>query len=494
MNRRDFIKYSTTLGVISLFDVASTGCAEFTPKLKPADFKTPDGAGLLLKNLNLVNLKEGNIIYPSHILIRGKTIEEITYGNECPECDITLDLNGKYAMPGIINAHCHMTLPGAFGLRLRFLISLKRQIERNAEECLRHGVTTVRDMLGFPSALDALQKAIADGKLLGPRILRNTAIQVDSGYAEALSMIGGKRMIIGVHSHDGVRDAVKYACHNNADFIKTFLQYNQLWLPGKQLPVLDDKMLQTIVDEAEKQNKIVALHHTSLEGFRRGLKAGIHSLEHMAIDNLLTDEDIELFLKCNAGIIPTASVAWALSFKRNGDPFSEAKEVKEIIEDRKERIVSHLNEFAEPGVKEVALAYLEKFSDPSYFDKKHLMLTPEPKFFNAAAVIGNKNLLRLVEGGALIGCGNDGGIPFVFPGSMTLEMVILQRFGIKPADILKMATINNAKILRMADRIGSISRGKLADIVVLSANPLEDITNTAKIEKVFFEGTLKYEV
>ncbi len=492
MKRRDFLKYSTTLAVISLFDGANTGCAELTPRLKPADFQIPEGRGLLLRNLNIVDVKEGKIISPGHILINGKIIEEISYGNECPECEITLDLKGKYAIPGIINAHCHMTLPGAFGLRLKFLTSLKRQIERNAEECLKHGVTTVRDMLGFPSALDELQKEIKSGRLLGPRILRNTAVQVDSGYGEALSIVGGKRMITGVRSAEEARRAVKYACHNNADFIKTFLQYNQLWLPGKPLPVLDDNMLRAIVDEAEKHNRTVALHHTSVEGFRRALRAGVHSLEHMAIDNLLTDEDIELLLKSGAGIIPTASVAWALSFKRNGDLFSDAKEVLEIIEDRRERIVSHLEEFAEPAVKEIALAYLEKFSRPEYFDEKHLMLTPEPKFFNSAAVIGNRNLLRLAEAGALIGCGNDGGIPFVFPGSMTLEMGILQKIGLKPVEILRMATINNAKILRMDNRIGYLGKGMMADVVILSRNPLDDITNTAYIEKVFFEGSLKY--
>jgi imidazolonepropionase-like amidohydrolase len=494
MKRRDFIKYSTLLGVISLFDAANTGCTELTPNLKPANFKIPDGSGLLLKNLNIIDVKEGKVIYPAHILIRGKRIEEIAYGNECPTCEIVLDLNGRYAMPGIINAHCHLTLPGAFGLRLKFLTSLRRQIERNAEECLRHGVTTVRDMLGFPSALDKLQREISDGKLLGPRILRNTAVQVDSGYGEALSMIGGKRMITGVNSPEEARKAVKFACHNNVDFIKTFLQYNQLWLPGKPLPVLDDDTLRAIVDEAEKHERPVALHHTSVEGFRRALKAGVPSLEHMAIDNILSEEDVELLLKSNAGIIPTASVAWALAFKRTGDPLSESKEVQELIEDRKERISAHLDEFAEPAVKEVALQYLKKFSDPEYFDESHLMLTPEPKFFNSAAVIGNRNLMQLVEAKALIGCGNDGGIPFVFPGSMTLEMGILQRLGIKPAEILKMATINNARILRMADRLGSIERNKIADIVILSDNPLVDITNTAKIEKVFFEGQLKYSV
>ena len=95
---------------------------------------------------------------------------------------------------------------------------------------------------------------------------------------------------------------------------------------------------------------------------------------------------------------------------------------------------------------------------------------------------------------ACIGCGNDGGIPFVYPGGMAFEMALSQKIGIKPAEILKMATINNAKILRKSDELGSIKKGKAADLVVLKANPLDDITNVKHIEKVIFEGQVKYEV
>jgi imidazolonepropionase-like amidohydrolase len=493
MKRREFIKYCISSGALTLISATESGCVELSPRLKPAELKPSSTNTILLKNLRLVDVENGRILYPAHIIIKGKIIEDVITGNDIPRCDITLDLNDRYVIPGLINAHCHLTLPGTFGLRLKFLISLKRQIERNAEECLRHGITTVRDMLGFPSALENLIKDINAGKLLGPRILRNTAIQVKGGYLEPLSILGGNRMIMGIHSPEEARRAVKIACHNyNPDFIKTFLQYQELWLPGNPLPVLSDDMLLAIRDEAEKHGKPVALHHTSVEGLRRALKAGIHSLEHMAVDNLLTDEDINLILKSNAGIIPTASVAWALAFRRNGDPFSDSTEVTEIIEDRLQHIELYLEEFAENPVKEIAMDAMRKFSNPNYFDSNHIMLTPEPKIFNSAAVIGNRNLMRIANAGALIGCGNDGGIPFLFPGMMALEMGILQRQGLKAIEILRMATINNAKILRLDDRLGSIKKGKIADIVVLSANPLEDVKNIARIEKVFLEGDLKY--
>ncbi len=492
IDRRDFLKYSSVFGSAVISNITSLGCVSLSKPLKPAKFPVPPGSGLLLKNGRIVDVEEDRIVYPGHILIRDKIIEEVSEDSDIPPADITIDLQGSYVMPGLINNHCHLTFPGVTDLGIKFFLSLGRQIDRNAEECLRHGVTTVRDMLGFPDVIERMKRDIAKGRLLGPRILRGTAIQVKGGYGSPFSWLGGDSMISIVGSGQEVRDAVKRACDEGADFIKTFLQYNQLWIPTNPIPVLSDEELFAIKDEAERHGRVVAIHHTNIEGFRRALRAGIPSFEHMPRDELLTDTDIGAFVKKGFSIIPTASVAWALSYRRNGDPYSDHPDVTEIIENRMGRLEKMLDEFAEEGIKEIALKYFKRFSDPEYFDRWHLMLTPEPKIFNSAAVIGNQNLHRLAKAGALMGCGNDGGVPFLFPGGMALEMGILQRSGIRPKDILKMATINNAKILRMSDRIGSIQKGKLADIVILSANPFEDTENLWGIEKVFLEGQLKF--
>lgn len=492
MDRRDFLRNSALFGSAALSHVTSCGCVSLSKPLKPAKFPVPPGSSVLLKDGRIVDVEGERIVYPGHVLIRDKIMEEVAEDSDIPRADVTIDLQGSYVMPGLINNHCHLTFPGIADWGIKFFLSVGRQMDRNAEECLRHGVTTVRDMLGFPEVIDQMKRDIAKGRLLGPRILRSTAVQVKGGYGTPFAWIGGDNMISTVGSGQEVRDAVKRACDEGADFIKAFLQYTQLWIPAKPIPVLSDEELFALNDEAERHSRVVALHHTNVEGFRRALGAGIPSFEHMPRDGLLSEDDIGAFVKKGFGIIPTTSVAWALSNRRHGDPYSDHPEVTEIIEDRKARLEKMLNEFAEEGIKEIALEYFQRYAEPEYFDRRHLMLTPEPKIFNSAAVIGNQNLLRLVEAGALIGCGNDGGVPFVFPGGMALEMVILQRSGIKPKDILKMATINNAKILRMSDKIGSIRKGKLADIVILSANPFEDTENLGKIEKVFLEGQLKF--
>jgi imidazolonepropionase-like amidohydrolase len=494
MDRRDFLRNSALFGSAGLLHVTSCGCVSLSKPLKPAKFPVPPGSRVLLKNGRIVDVEGERIVYPGQVLVRDKIIEEVAERSDIPRADITIDLKGGYVMPGLINNHCHLTFPGTADPGSKFLLSALRQMDRNAEECLRHGVTTVRDMLGFSGVIERMKRDIAKGRMLGPRILRCTALQVKGGYLSPLTWIAGDDMISIVGSAPEARDAVAKACDDGADFIKTFLQYTQLWIPAGPIPVLGDEELTAINDEAERRGRVVAVHHTNIEGFRRALGAGISSFEHMPRDELLTDADIEAFIKKGASVIPTVSVAWSLSNRRNGDPYSEHPEVSEIIEDRKARLEKMLNEFAEEGIKEIALKYFRRFSDPGYFDHWHLMPTPEPKIFNSAAVIGSQNLNRLAEAGALIGCGNDGGVPFLltFPGAMVLEMELLQRIGIKPNDILKMATINNAKILRMSDKIGSIRKGKLADIVILSANPFEDTENLGKIEKVFLEGQLKF--
>ncbi len=494
MDRRGFLRNSALFGSAALSHVTSCGCVSLSKPLKPAKFPVPPGGRVLLKNGRIVDVEGGKVVYPGHVLIRNKIMEEVAEGSDIPRADITIDLKGSYVMPGLINNHCHLTFPGTADPGSKFLLSALRQMDRNAEECLRHGVTTVRDMLGFSGVIERMKRDIAKGRMLGPRILRCTALQVKGGYLSPFAWIGGDRMISIVGSAPEARDAVKRACDDGADFIKTFLQYTQLWIPADPIPVLGDEELTAINDEAERHGRVVALHHTSVEGFQRALGAGIPSFEHMPRDGLLGEDDIEAFVKRGFGIIPTTSVAWALSNRRNGDPYSDHPEVSEIIEDRKARLEKMLNEFAEEGIKEITLKYSQRYSKPEYFDRRHLMPTPEPKLFNSAAVIGSQNLNRLAEAGALIGCGNDGGVPFLltFPGAMVLEMAVLQRLGIKPKDILRMATVNNAKILRMSDKIGSIRKGMLADVVVLSANPFEDTENLGKIEKVFLEGQLKF--
>ncbi|MFA6032681.1 MAG: hypothetical protein WC889_07270, partial [Myxococcota bacterium] len=145
MDRREFVR----LSALAAAGCAVSSCALTTPRLQPAERHVQTGERLLISNVRIVDVVGGSLFAETNILvvdgkIAGLFTTEMTAG---VRADRTLDLGGGYVTPGLINAHCHMSLPGAMSQSFGMLTAYNRQIERNAEECVKHGVTTVRDML-----------------------------------------------------------------------------------------------------------------------------------------------------------------------------------------------------------------------------------------------------------------------------------------------------------------------------------------------------------
>jgi imidazolonepropionase-like amidohydrolase len=105
---------------------------------------------------------------------------------------------------------------------------------------------------------------------------------------------------------------------------------------------------------------------------------------------------------------------------------------------------------------------------------------------------GYTSLKKMNQAGIIIGCGIDAGMPLNYFGGNYREYEILQRVGFSNIEILRCATINNAKILRMEDKIGSLETGKYADMVVFDKSPLEDIRVLRKPQMVFKQGDLMF--
>jgi imidazolonepropionase-like amidohydrolase len=97
------------------------------------------------------------------------------------------------------------------------------------------------------------------------------------------------------------------------------------------------------------------------------------------------------------------------------------------------------------------------------------------------------------EAGIVIGCGTDAGVPYVYHGMLWREMEMLQRIGFSNQEVLRCATINNAKILRMEEKIGTIDAGKFADMVVLTENPLA-VIETCRTPQMVIKGGRIYDV
>ncbi len=493
MDRRKFVKTSATAGLL-----AATGPG-FITRGMAAESMSPMGRPLgaeetlLIHNARLVDVENGEFLPQSAILIKGDKISALPEGFvDIKKADRKIDAGGRFIIPGLINNHCHMSLPGVAALSIHILTKFDDQMDRNCTDCITHGVTTVRDQLGGQQFLMRRQARMSAGELMGPRIMRGIGVQVPDGYGTFFPDFVANDSVMPARNVSEVKDGVKKAVDLGADHIKLFLQYRTLFQGDKKYPVMTDKMLATAVEEAEKHSKYAAIHETNVKGYRASLKAGVRSIEHAPRDEAITEEDVKKFVDGGHYSVPTMSVAWALAYPVSGDKSFQNPRVQKIYKHKNTHINEMLDEFLAPKLAKVGKKVHRKYSRPGYFDEDHFMITPDAAYFNAAGAIGGENIMKLYKAGAKFGCGNDGGVPFIWPGNMALEMWLNQQAGMKPADVLRSATITNAKILKLGCCLGSIKEKKVADLVFLDKNPLEDIANVDKPEAVLQSGRLVY--
>lgn len=490
LDRRQFLR---------LFAAAAAGttlgsCVQVSPRYrKPERLSHPEEL-LLLANASVIDVRRGNVLRGHGILIKRSRILDVCgpNQNEPLRPDRRIDLAGAYVLPGLINAHCHMTLPGAIGFGPGFFAVYERQLERNCEQCVIHGVTTVRDMLAVSGFLDGIRSKIAHDGLVGPRIISCCAMDIHGGYGDKMSIFHKKRFWRPANTPQEGRLAVEYAAEHGADFIKLFQQPRQLFLPGAELPVMDTRTISAIQDEAARRGMVVALHHTTLSGLFRGIEGGVRCFEHMATDGPIPEAALRALLDRHCVVVPTASVAFALAYERRGDPHWGKGFTLRIARERLTLMPELVRRYCEPELVEDTLRFFAKLSEPRSFEKRHLIPWPDPSTMNAAADTGAANTRTLYEAGVLLGIGNDGGVPLIFPGALWLELVLLEEQGMEPADLLRMATYENARLLQIDTELGRIEKGKVADLVVFEQNPLETVRHTMDPRMVFHGGELAY--
>ncbi|WP_257463234.1 metal-dependent hydrolase family protein [Archangium lipolyticum] len=407
---------------------------------------TPPRA-LVLKASRLFDARSGKLVTPGQVVVVGGKISAVGPTAAVPAGAEVLELGDATLLPGFMDAHAHLTTQPGEDWRQDVLDTFQRTIPEQTLDALPYaratlmaGFTTVRN-LGAGDFIDVgLRNGIRRGTAVGPRILTATAgLGTTGGHCDDGNSFR-KGLLVEEASRgvaDGpeafrakVRENIKYG----ADLIKVCATGGVLSLNDDVgSPQLTQAELEALVDEAHTRGRKVAAHAHGAEGAKRAIRAGVDSIEH---GSFLDDEALALMKQKGTWFVPTA--------------------------------------LALQGVLERA-------------DKG--MLPPEIARKGREAAASHRQALRkALTSGVKVAFGTDSG---VYPhGRNAEEFALLVGAGMKPAEALRAATVHAAELLGVRDSLGTLEAGKLADVVAVPGDPLQDIRRTQQVFFVMKEGVV----
>jgi imidazolonepropionase-like amidohydrolase len=383
---------------------------------------------------------------PSTIMVSGGRIIDVTDGLVPPPAGATLiDLSGRFVLPGLIDSHVHLDSDagGIASLVEEVTEDAPRKTLRtlvNARKTLEAGFTTVRNLGDGSGATLAIRDAAARGEVLAPRIVdAGRSISTTSGHMDATlglaedlhPAIAQENICDGVES---CRRAVRLQIRRGVDVVKiaTTGGVNSRIGAGLGRQIFDDEV-KALVDTAHLYGKKIAVHAHGADGINAALAAGADSIEH---GTLLDDESLRLFKSSRAFYVPTLSTVNGYLKRIAADPNAYPPDVRAKIDWR--------------------------------------------------IGITGKALARAWPAGVRIAFGTDAGVSK--HGRNADEFELMVRHGMPAVAAIEAATVNAAELLGLSAEIGSLERGKRADIIAVAGDPLNDIATLKRVPFVMANG------
>ena len=432
----------------------------------------PYNETIVLKNINYIEIEKG-VTKKASIIIKDGIIKTIKKEVKIPDESIVIDGSKKWLMPGLIDSHIHLfqsggiyARPDAFDLtKYRPYKKERDWIKKNTPDILKRylkaGITTVIDM-GGPIYNLALRDSLTNPKQYANVFITGPLISTYQPKAFDIE----NPPIIKVDSISEAVKLVKEQLPYKPDFIK-------IWYIANDQKEAEDnfELVKATITESHSHNLKVAVHATQLHTAKLAVKAGADILVH-SIDNPVDDEFISLLKKNKVSYIPTLIV---------GRKYLESYAQQHNFTDADFKIANphtlgtlqdlhHLN--YDNRIKAYRSYGIETLKNPIEDE-----------------AINNANLKILYKAGINIATGTDAGnIGTLHASSYFEELENMKLAGLTNKEILKISTLNAAKVLGKQDEIGSIAENKIADLILLNKNPIEDLRALEDISHVIKGG------
>jgi imidazolonepropionase-like amidohydrolase len=406
---------------------------------------------IVLKAARLFDGKSKALVQNGVVIVEGNKIVDAGSNLPAPADAQVIDLGDAMLSPGFMDGHTHLTHDYTDFTKERLAqldLSASEHALRatvHARVTLEAGFTTVRDLGSrLPNSHEfvdvALRNAINKGFIVGPRMLVATkGVGATGGHFDPTA--GFRDFLFGreadftegiVDSPDNVRKAVRFEVKNGADVIKAAVSGGVLSLADEvDTPQLTPAEMAALVDESHRLRKKVAVHCHGDQAAKEAIEAGVDSIEH---GSFMKPETLTLMKNKGTYLTPTLmATEWIMSKIDNYPPALQAKA-------------------------------------------------------KAAAAARSDMFRNAVKMGIKISFGTDAA---VYPhGQNAKEFKLMVDLGMTPIDALKSATGTTADLFGIAQKVGTLEKGKLADVIAMPGNPTSDITATERVSFVMKEGKI----
>jgi len=439
------------------------------------------------------------------IIVRGKQIVTVGPRNsvKVPAGARIIDGTGKFATPGFIDTNVHVGPLGGQTSFARYWDRLEDIILQASQLHLKYGVTTIRDSYGPLLPLMAVRDAIARGAETGPRMyVAGNIVGWGGPYSNTFSRTNESGLDLfdeqmndfftqgtGEELLHMTPEELRVAMNRYLDKGPDFIKYGGTWhINYPTLIAFSPRAQRVIVEETQKRGLVAETHSTTLEGLWMSIMAGLDLIQHPEVvgHREITDELVNLIVERNiiCSMLPNKYTGkiWQDHMKEREKKAAEATEKRKEQDEKKPRRLPKTS------------AEIRREQEESGIKKDGTLLIPN---LEMRRVNGRK----LIERGAIISVGADNvvGVAPEFrrtekpenlePGIGTIIAIEgLVELGMTPAQALVAATKNGARACKALEKFGTLESGKIADVLLLGADPLANISNIRKLEMVLKEG------